>query len=344
MLSCNSNNLIRSKLPKLEKGSTIGIISPSNPITYEAPYAAKMAEAFLNENGYNIKHGKQFGKTDSYYRSGTIEERAQELNDFIHDDGVDCIMAAIGGYVSNSILPYIDYDYLKEHPKIIVGHSDITSILLAIYEKCNFPTFYGPNLVTSFAHNGYYQKFALNAFERAVNHKEPYIIENPNYFTDEVTDWYVDNNTLEENLLAEKMIPNKMKTIVPGKTCGRLIGGNTDRFSLLYGSPFCPQIKEGDILFLESINETADFFECAVSRLFSFGIFDKISGLILGKPKGYNDLASNKNEIDIFAEIVKNPQYPILADFDCGHTLPINTLPIGSKIILDSTKQQITLL
>ncbi len=340
----NSNYSKGFSLPELTVGSTIGILSPSCPITYEAPYATEFAEKFLKNKGYRIVKGSLFGKSDSSYRSGTIRDRANELNELIHDSSVDCIMACAGGYVSVSMLPYIDYDYLKSHPKIIVGHSDVTSLLLAINEKCGFPTFYGPNFVTSFAHGEYYQNYALQTFESVVNHKGSFIIEKPYFYTDEVTDWYETNEKFDKNAAEEKMIENEWKTVIPGTAKGRLIGGNTDNLSLLYGNPFCPAIQQGDILFLENVNEEADFFERIIANLFSFGIFDKLSGLILGKAKGYDDISSEKTEIDILFEIIGKPKFPILADVDCGHTVPIITLPIGAEIEMDSAKKYITVL
>lgn len=339
-----NNYFVKYKLPKLDMGSTIGIMSPSCPITYDAPYPAEIAENYLKSKGFRIIKGNLYGKIDSTYRSGSIKDRAEELNELIHNDEVDCIMAAAGGYVSISMLPYIDYDYLKKHPKIIVGHSDVTSILLAINEKCGFPTFYGPNLVTSFSHKTYYQDCALNSFLNIINHSESYTILKPEYYTVESPNWYTTEEEFNKNLENEKAILNEWKTVVPGVTKGRLIGGNTDNFTLLYGNHYCSEVQDGDILFLENINEEADFFERAISSLYIHGIFDKISGLILGKPKGYKDIGSGKSEIDILFEIVGNPKFPVLADVDCGHTVPIITLPIGAEIKMDTVKKEITVL
>lgn len=339
-----NNYFKKYKLPKLDIGSTIGIMSPSCPMTYDAPYPAEIAENYLKSNGFEIVKGSLFGKIDSTYRSGSIKDRAEELNELIHNDEVDCIMAAAGGYVSISMLPYINYDYLKKHPKVIVGHSDVASLLLAINEKCGFPTFYGPNLVTSFAHKKYYQDCALNSFLNIINHSESYTILKPEYYTDESTDWYITEELFNKNLENEKAILNEWQTVVPGVAKGRLIGGNTDNFTLLYGNPYCSEVQDGDILFLENINEEADFFERAVSSLYIHGIFDKISGLILGKPKGYKDIGSGKSEIDILFEIIGKPKFPILADVDCGHTVPIITLPIGAEIEMNANEKEITVL
>lgn len=331
-------------LPDLKIGDTIGIFSPSNPITYDAPYAALRAEKYLNDKGFAVKKGSCFAKSDSSYRSGSIQERVNELNELIYDDKVKCIMAAAGGYVSNSILPYIDYEHLKKHPKIVVGLSDVTSVLLAIYKECGFPVFYGPNFITSLAHKRYYADFAFNSFLKAVNSKNAYVIDNPEFFTDENTDWYKQDDEFDNQIENERLIKNELITVNYGVAVGRLIGGNLDNFALLYGKKYCPEIQNGDILFLEELGAEADFFERIIGALYLDGVFDKIGGLVLGKVKNYDDIGSGKNLIDIILEIVKKPTFPILADYDCGHTLPINTLPIGKKAKLDSDNKMITII
>lgn len=330
-------------LPKLKKDTKIGLLSPSAPITYDAPYAAETAEKFLISAGYEIVKGSLFGKIDSSYRSGTIYERVSELNDMIHNDEIDCIMMVAGGFVSVSMLPYIDYEYLKQHPKIIVGHSDVTSLLLAIYEKCGFPTFYGPNFVTSFAHNEFYQKYSLDCFENVINNSDRFTLEMPEYYNDENFDYYLANDSFDKMRSNEPKKKNNWNVVKDGIAEGRLIGGNTDNFSLLYGSPYCPDIRQRDILFIENVNEEADFFERIISTLHLYGVFDKISGLIIEKAKGYDEIGSGKEEIDIFSEIVKNPEFPIIIDVDCGHTTPIMTLPIGETVRLDTYEKAITI-
>lgn len=91
------------------------------------------------------------------------------------------------------------------------------------------------------------------------------------------------------------------------------------------------------------MNEEADFFERIIATLFTHGVFDKISGLIIEKAKGYDGIGSNKTEIDIFSEIVKEPKFPIIIDVDCGHTTPIMTLPIGKTVELNTFRKTITI-
>lgn len=118
----------------LEKDITVGVFSSSSPISATVPVRYERGVQYLKSRGYHVINGQLYGKKDSY-RSGSIIERAEEFNQLLYNDDIQILMASIGGNNTNSILPYIDYEYLKKHPKIIVGYSDTTALLLAIYEK-----------------------------------------------------------------------------------------------------------------------------------------------------------------------------------------------------------------
>lgn len=119
---------------KLKKGYAIGIFSPSTPITAYAPKTFKRGVKYLEDKGFRIIEGNLTGKSD-FYRSGSIKERAEELNNLIRNPKVKCIMSTIGGMNSNSLLLYIDYDSFKDNPKPIIEYSDVIAILLGIYAK-----------------------------------------------------------------------------------------------------------------------------------------------------------------------------------------------------------------
>ncbi len=113
------------------------------------PKRFERGKRFLKNKGFKIVEGSLTGKYD-YYRSGSIVDKAEEFSELIKNPKVRCIMSCIGGMNSNSILPYIDYDAFKRDPKIVIGYSDTTAILLEIYAKTGINTFYGPALVSSF--------------------------------------------------------------------------------------------------------------------------------------------------------------------------------------------------
>ena len=104
---------------------------------------------YLEAKGFRFLEGSLTGRRD-FYRSGTIRERAEEFNALVRDPNVRCIMAAIGGNNSNSLLPYLEYEGLCKDPKIIVGYSDVTALLLGIYAQTGLTTYYGPAVVASF--------------------------------------------------------------------------------------------------------------------------------------------------------------------------------------------------
>lgn len=113
---------------------TVGVFSSSSPISATVPTRYDRGKAYLISKGFNVIDGNLYRRSD-YYRSGSIKERASEFNELLYNDDVRILMASIGGNNTNSILPYIDYEYLKRNPKIVIGYSDTTALLLAIYAK-----------------------------------------------------------------------------------------------------------------------------------------------------------------------------------------------------------------
>lgn len=322
--------------PPLEKGDGIGIFHSSYPITEKAPVAAERAAAFLEAKGYVIKPGKLWGRADAY-RTASAKERAEEFNELLYDSSVKCIMASIGGFVTNSMLPYIDYDCFQRNPKIVVGMSDITALLMALYAKTGVAVYYGPNLVTSYARLAPYSDTALSVFEDVVNRRSGYTYQMPDTYSDEVIDW---NKAPEK----EKSMENKLLTASGGRAAGRLIGGNLSAFSAIWGSEYMPAIREGDILFLENTEKWAAYVERYASWLKLCGVFDRIGGLIIGKHRAFDDQGTGKTPCDILLEAVGEPKFPILAEFDCGHTAPMLTVPIGIQAALDADRQRLTLI
>lgn len=322
---------------KLKKGDTIGIFSPSNSATYWAKNRFARAKEFIEQKGFKIAEGNLTGKHD-FYRSGSIIDRANELNELIRNPDVKCIMSVIGGQNSNSILPYIDYKSLQKNPKIIIGYSDVTALLLGIYNKTNLVTFYGPAMVASFGEIGYYVNKTFDYFSNTlVNPTVPFPVKNPKFFTDEYLDWETQNNEKHKSI-------NKLITINTGKVKGRLIVGNLNTILGIYGSTYMPKIREGDILVIEDSLKNASTIERSFAHLKINGVFDKIGGLVLGKHEKFDDCKSGRNPHEILMEVIGNSSIPILAEYDCCHTHPMITLPIGVQAELNATTQQITLL
>ncbi|WP_293935972.1 S66 peptidase family protein [Iodobacter sp.] len=319
----------------LKKGETIGFFSPSSPATFFAPSRYKRAQNYLISCGYLLKPGSLTGKEASY-RSGSIQARADELNTLIRDPNVRCIMSTIGGSNSNSILPYIDYDAFIADPKIIVGYSDATAILLAIYAKTQIPTFYGPALVASLGEFPPLVDQTFSYFLDMVSDQTPYphSFPLPPQWTENYIPW-------EEQSYAKATQANQWQTLNSGKARGRLIGGNLNTMLAIWGSPYMPEIQQGDILLIEDSLKDAATME----RLFAFlklqGIFEKVGGILLGKHELFK---GPRTPQDILLEIIGTPTIPIIAEFDCSHTHPMLTMVIGSQIEIDANAKTVRML
>lgn len=324
--------------PKLSPGDTIAVFSPSAPATATARKRYERGRHYLESKGFHIFEGILTGKQD-FYRSGSIRQRADELNQLIRNPDIKCIMSAIGGMNSNSLLPYVDYEALKAHPKIIIGYSDVTALLLGIYAKTGLTTYYGPAVVASF---GEFPPFVDDTFRYfsdilVQGLSLPHPFSKPEFWTDEFIDWNIQEHS-------KTGTPNQWITVQPGKVSGRVIGGNLNTMQGIWGTEYMPQINSGDILFIEDSLKDAGTLERSFALMKVSGIFDHIGGLILGKHEKFDDLGTGRKPYEILQEVMGDAYFPILADFDCCHTHPMLTLPIGAEIQLDAGKQSVTLM
>ena len=188
------------KAKKQNEKISIGVFSSSSPISATVPVRYERGKEYLEAKGFQVFNGSLFGKCD-YYRSGSIRERADEFNQLLYNDDVQILMAAIGGNNSNSLLPYIDYEYLKKHPKIIIGYSDTTALLLGIYAKAGLITFYGPALASSFGEFPPFVDRTFDYFKSMVcdGVPIPYEYKMPPVWTDEFINWSQQDRGKEEH-------------------------------------------------------------------------------------------------------------------------------------------------
>ena len=324
---------------KKERGSlTIGIFSSSSPVSATVPVRYNRGKEYLASKGICVVDGKLCGKQD-HYRSGSIKERADEFNQLLYNENVQVLMAAIGGYNTNSILPYIDYKYLKKQPKIIIGYSDTTALLLGIYAKTGLVTFYGPALASSFGEFPTFVDMTFDYFKNIIcdDVSLPYEYKMPSVWTDEFIDWSRQDRGKEE-------YKNSWVCVNPGVCRGRLIGGNLNTMQGIFGTEYMPEIKEGDILFIEDSLKDACTIERSFSMLKLAGVFDKVSGIILGKHEKFDDNGTGRKPYEVLLEVLDGCKIPFLAEFDCCHTHPMFTMPIGCQVELDTEHKRVELL
>lgn len=326
------------KAKHISGNETIGVFSSSSPVSATVPARYERGKSYLENKGFKVVDGALYGKQD-FYRVGTIRERADEFNQLLHDESIDILMASIGGNNTNSILPAIDYDYLKSHPKIIIGYSDTTALLLAVYAKTGLVTFYGPALASSFGEFPPFVDVTFSSFKDVLSLKYnvPYSYKMPEFWTDEFIDWATQSRSKTCN-------KNDWITVHGGKAQGRLIGGNLNTMEGFFGTPYMPQIQDGDILLIEDSLKNAMTIERSFSLLNLAGVFDQVGGIILGKHEKFDNNGTGRKPYEILLEVLGNKNIPILADFDSCHTHPMLTLPIGCAVELNATEKNLALL
>ena len=246
-------------------------------------------------------------------------------------------MSTIGGYNSNSLLPYIDYEALRKDPKIIIGYSDVTALLLAIYAQTGLITFYGPALVASF---GEFPPLVEETFQSFLDilcsTYDSYQYKMPELWTDVLLEWETQDAT-------KPRYPNEWHFLGNGQVSGRIIGGNLNTISGIWGSQYMPEIYPGDILFIEDSLKGIETVERSFAHLLACGVFDKVGALILGKHELFNDKGTGRTPLDVLIEVLNGKNIPILYGFDSCHTHPMLVTPIGVEVSINFDSEIIKL-
>lgn len=326
----------------LQKGDTIGIISPSAPLANLVPHRVRRGVAMLKEIGFKVKIGRHALEITGH-TAGKPKERAEDINEFFKDRQIKAIFTFIGGNHSNQILKYLDFDLIKTNPKIFLGYSDATVLHFAFYTKANLITFYGPAVLTQFAENPKIFSYTEKYFKKAVMIPRPIgeIVPSPQW-TDEILDWFK-----KEDLKK----PRKMKKskswlwLKKGKAEGCILGGCISSIIHLRGTEYWPDFSDS-ILFWEIPESEGDFtkgesiatIDAYLTDLELSGVFNQIKGMIIGRPFGYTSLQTDEL-IKLIKNKFKKCKIPILFNIDIGHTDPMTTIPLGVKVKIDSKKE-----
>lgn len=301
------------KPARLKPGSVVAIVSPAGA-TFERDDVEVVQDAV---RGLGLVPKLSPHLLDRYgYLAGQDKNRAADLNQMFADPEVAAILPIRGGWGCSRMLPYLDYNLIRQNPKIIVGFSDITALTLAISGRTGMITFHGPNGLTS------WKTKQTEYFRRVLFAGEKLTFQN------------LKDSDDEDRLMQVK---NRIKTITAGQATGRLIGGNLSVFSGIVGSPYLPDLK-GAILFLEDTNENIYRIDRMMTHLKIAGVFDKLAGFIFGQCPGCSpdaDYGSLTLEEVIFDHI-KPLGIPAWSGAMIGHIEPIITLPLGLDVEIDS--------
>jgi muramoyltetrapeptide carboxypeptidase len=298
------------KPPRLQVGDTVGLISPAGIVEPKDVEEAK--QAINSHLGLKVKLGEHI--LDRYgYLAGKDSDRALDVNAMFADKSVKAIIAMRGGWGCNRILPLLDYIRIGSNPKILMGYSDITSLLLAINARSGIVTFHGPVATST------WNEFAVDYVKHILFNGEAVTMK---------------------NLDTEQ----GMQAIVPGKARGKLVGGNLSVLSAMVGSPYLPSWNKS-ILFVEEKGEDVYRVDRMLTQLKNAGILNQIAGFVFGQCTNCN-LGDEPSFtlMQVLQHHILPLGIPAWYGSMIGHLKNKFTLPVGIEVEIDANARTIRML
>ena len=293
----SSSNVQRVKPPALRPGDTVGIVAPASNIKRADLDAGCEA---LRRMGYRPFYFASITDQDLYF-AGSVERRARELEEMFERDEVRAILCARGGYGANYLLPKLDLQKIKAHPKIFVGYSDITSLLTYFADAAGLITFHGPMAAKDWAHQGGVE---ATSWQASMSGGAP---------------WDVPLNA-------------EVSGLVEGEAEGTLYGGCLSILVASLGTPY--KIKTADtILFLEDVAAKPFQIDRMLMQLKLAGNFDGVRGIIFGEMLDCVQTANQGYSLqEVVTRIVGDLGVPVAFGLKSGHVTSANiTLPFGVR-------------
>jgi len=309
------------KPPRLRRGNRIGIFSPASA-TFLQEQVDIVVDAVraLELEPYLAPHVQaRYGSL-----AGTDAQRAADINQLFADPTIHALLPIQGGWGSSRVLPYLDYEVIRANPKILVGFSDVTALLLGIHAQTGLVTFHGPNGLTA------WRPDQTEPFQQVLFAGERLTFRNQQAGED------------RDRLMNTRF---RIQTITSGQAEGRLFGGNLSVLSGIVGTPYLPNL-EGAILFLEDVGEEIYRVDRLMTHLRLAGVFDSLAGFVFGQcvrcnpSSGYGSLTLE----EVVWSHIEPLGIPAWYGAMIGHIEPMLTLPIGVPVAIDAREGAIAML
>lgn len=274
------------------------------------------------------------------------EKRAEDFMNAFKDKSIKGIFSCIGGSESIRLLPYIDFDVIRDNPKVFIGYSD-TTIGHFMCMKAGLSSFYGPSVLAEFAENVEMHDYTLDYFKKAVFETDVIGEIKPSfYWTNQYLEWKEENKNIKR-----EVYNNKGYEILQGNSVvrGNLIGGCIEVIEFMKETPLWPEPEEWNdsILFLETSEDTPfpEYVEYWLRSYGIMGIFNRIKGIVFGKP--YKNEYYNEYK-EVIERVIRNEfgkkDLPVVYNVNVGHADPKCTLPYGALAEIDCNKGKFSVL
>ena len=317
---------------KLQKGDKVMVVASSRGLKLISQETRDIAIERFREMGLTVEFAPNTNDENfDVVGSTSIEKRVEDLMYAFKDKSVKAIFTVIGGFNVNQIISHLDYEVIKENPKIISGFSDITALLGAINAKTGLEVYYGPHFSSLGMKKGC--EYTLNYLKKILFSDDKINIEPAQEWSDDT--WFLD----QEN---RDFISNEGYWIIHnGDAKGKIIGGNLCTFNLLLGTKYRPSFDEDTILFIEDDEMTyTQEFDRDLQALCYQEDFKNVKALIIGRFQKKSAITREKLEF-IINNKPELKNIPVIANVDFGHTTPIMTIPLGGYAELKDGKLNI---
>lgn len=316
-------NIIKPK--KIKKGANIRVIAPVRSLKLLSDDSKKEAISRFEKFGFELSFGKYVDEIDEF-NSSSIESRIEDLHDAFTDKKVDAILTVIGGYNSNQLLQYIDYELIAQNPKIICGFSDVTALANAITIKTGMITYIGPHFSSWGMKYGF--EYSLENFAKCCMEENAFDLISSKEWSDDP--WYIDQEKRE-------FIQNDGYWILNlGHAVGRVVGGHVRCLNALQGTQYWPGFDDAILILEEDAEINPSLFDRQLQSLIHQSDFSGVKGILIGRFQ-----KETKMTKELLQKIISTKKelrnIPIIANVDFGHTTPIATMPIGGSLEISAT-------
>lgn len=312
---------------KLQPGDEVRIIAPSRSMAIVNEETRAVAAERFEKLGLKVTFSKHIEECDQF-ASSSISSRIEDIHDAFRDQNVKGIITILGGFNANQLLPYIDWDLIRNNPKVFCGYSDITVLNNSILAKTGLITYYGPHYSTFGMREQF--EYNLDYFAKCLMTDDPIEVQPSHDWSDDT--WYTDQaaRTIKVN--------DGWFVINTGTASGTIIGGNLNTLNHLQGTAYMPSLTDS-ILFIEDDSETRDvLFDRDLVSLTQQPGFETVRAIVIGRFQ-----QDSKLSLDTIRRIINHTpslaHLPVIANVDFGHTNPMITFPIGGEctVVVDDS-------